>query len=174
MEARLREALYKSVSLGVDASLDMLGNVGVSFDYTMVLDEALDWARTYSYELVNGITDTGREVVRRAVVRNIEQGKHLDSLVRELMQVYGKPRAHTIASTEITRAFFEGQKASFKATGVIKTMEWRTCRDELVCPICRPRHKTRTSVDGKFSNLTPPGHPRCRCWVAPVVERDNG
>ena len=171
MEKKLKAALYDSVSLGVNVSLDLLEQVGISFDYTMVLDEALEWARSYSYELITGIEATGREVVSRAVSRFIETGKPLEELASELASIYSGPRAAMIASTETTRAFYEGQVASFRGSGVIKKMEWRTARDEKVCPSCGPLHGKRTAMGGTFDGITPPAHPRCRCWIAPVVER---
>jgi len=171
MEKKLKAALYDSVSLGVNVSLDLLEQVGISFDYTMVLDEALEWARNYSYELITGIEATGRDVVARAVARFIEAGKPLEELAGELASIYSGPRAAMIASTETTRAFYEGQVASFRGSGVIKKMEWRTARDERVCPTCGPLHGKRTAMGGTFDGITPPAHPRCRCWIAPVVER---
>jgi len=171
MAQRLKAALYDSVSLGVNVSLDLLEQVGISFDYTMVLDEALEWARNYSYELITGIESTGRDVVARAVARFIEAGKPLEELAGELASIYSGPRAAMIASTETTRAFYEGQVASFRGSGAIKKMEWRTARDERVCPTCGPLHGKRTAMGGTFDGITPPAHPRCRCWIAPVVER---
>ena len=171
MEKRLKAALYDSVSLGVNVSLDLLEQVGISFDYTMVLDEALEWARNYSYELIQGIEATGREIVSRAVARFIETGKPLEELAGELASIYSGPRAAMIASTETTRAFYEGQVASFRGSGVIKKMEFRSSRDERVCPSCGPLHGKRTELGGTFDGITPPAHPRCRCWIAPVVER---
>ncbi len=171
LEEKLRQALYESVSLGVNVSLDMMDAIGLSFDYTMVLDEALEWARTYSYELIKGISETGVDIVSRAVSRMIESGKPLESLVEELMTIYGEPRARMIAATETTRAFYEGQVASFRATGVVKKQEWRTARDERVCPICGPLHGKRTELGGQWSGTGMPAHVNCRCWVAPVIER---
>jgi len=172
MEKKLKAALYESVSLGVNVSLDLMEQVGISFDYTMVLDEALEWARAYSYELIGGIEATGRDLVSRAVTRFIEGGRPLEELAGELAELYSGPRAAMIASTETTRAFYEGQAASFRASGVIQKMEWRTSRDERVCPICGPLHGKRAKLGEKFSGAyTPPAHPRCRCWIAPVVER---
>jgi SPP1 gp7 family putative phage head morphogenesis protein len=171
MEKKLKAALYDSVSLGVNVSLDLLEQVGISFDYTMVLDEALEWARNYSYELITGIEATGRDVVARAVARFIEAGKPLEELAGELASIYSGPRAAMIASTETTRAFYEGQVASFRGSGVIKKMEFRSSRDERVCPVCGPLHGKRTELGGTFDGMTPPAHPRCRCWIAPVVER---
>jgi len=172
MEKKLKAALYDSVSLGVNVSLDLMEQVGISFDYTMVMDEALEWAKAYSYELITGIEATGKEVVSRAVARFIETGKPLEDLAAELAKIYSEPRAAMIASTETTRAFFEGQAASFRSSGVIQKMEWRTSRDERVCPICGPLHGKRAKLGEKFSGAyTPPAHPRCRCWIAPVVER---
>ena len=64
-----------------------------------------------------------------------------------------------------------------------------TAKDERVCPICKPLHNTVVSLDGawtadvddagNFINvreaaggegvMAPPVHPRCRCWLQPVI-----
>jgi len=174
MEAELRKALYESVSLGVEVSLDMMDQVGMSFDYTMVMDEALEWAKNYSYELIGDLNTSGREIVSRAIARHIEGGKPMGALVDDLMKLYGEQRARMIASTETTRAFFQGQVTSLRATGVVETMEWRTSRDHLVCPICGPMHHKRAPLGKMFeNNRQPPAHPRCRCWIAPVIDRSK-
>jgi SPP1 gp7 family putative phage head morphogenesis protein len=107
------------------------------------------------------------------VSRMIESGKPLSSLVDELMTVYGLPRARMIAATETTRAFYEGQTASFRASGVVQKQEWRTARDERVCPICGPLHGKRTELGGQWSGVSMPAHVNCRCWIAPVIERPS-
>jgi SPP1 gp7 family putative phage head morphogenesis protein len=174
MEAELRKALYESVSLGVEVSLDMMDQVGMSFDYTMVMDEALEWAKNYSYELIGDLNTSGREIVSRAIARHIEGGKPMGALVDDLMKLYGEQRARMIASTETTRAFFQGQVTSLRATGVVETMEWRTSRDHLVCPICGPMNHKRAPLGKMFeNNRQPPAHPRCRCWIAPVIDRSK-
>ena len=81
-----------------------------------------------------------------------------------------------IASTEVTRAYAEGTQAAYREAGVIERMQWRTARDEIVCPICGALHNVQAALGQPFVNpqngreYFPPAHPRCRCWVVPVAE----
>ena len=50
------------------------------------------------------------------------------------------------------------------------TKIWRTAKDERVCPVCGPLHKSEVPLDEPFSTdagkiWSPPLHPRCRCDV---------
>ena len=73
-----------------------------------------------------------------------------------------------IARTEVTRAAVEGERALVKETNDIVSQHgidpmvpiWQTRNDEIVCPICGPKHNKEIK-DGEY----PPAHPRCRCWV---------
>ena len=46
-------------------------------------------------------------------------------------------------------------------TGIELVPIWLTANDEMVCPVCGPRHK-KPIKDGIY----PPLHPRCRCGTA--------
>ena len=59
--------------------------------------------------------------------------------------------------------------------------EWRTAEDELVCKVCRPLDGARIAIEGNFqfqgvapglvtTDSSPPAHPGCRCYLAPVLE----
>ena len=57
---------------------------------------------------------------------------------------------------------------TFKKNG-IKRVRWETEKDERVCEECKKR-------DGKIypiGNIPPKPHYRCRCWVVPLLEKDN-
>jgi len=45
---------------------------------------------------------------------------------------------------------------------------WQTRNDEIVCPICGPRHG-KEEGDGWTKDDGPPAHPRCRCWTNHVL-----
>lgn len=125
------------------------------------------WARRISPELAATITGTTRKFVTQALSDWVASGRPKAELVDTLKPMFGKVRAQMIGTTEITRAYFEGNRATWKESDVVDGWEFRAAEDELVCPYCG-------EVDGKQFGLdeidqSPPLHPRCRCWAVPVV-----
>jgi len=191
----LRRALQDSADLGVSVAVDQFENIGYGYDWTLANQAAAEWVEQYTFELVNGITDTTRRRLRTAVPEWVSNGDPLQSLVDDLAPMFGRQRAELIASTEVTRAYAEGNSQAYRASGVVEAMEWRTANDERVCPICGPLGGLQNDDGGQspkplgqqpgqrsgLSNPTfmhpnggeygpPPAHPRCRCWVVPVIE----
>lgn len=168
----LRRALIESADLGVRIAVRQLASVGLGMDWTLANTAAREWANEYVGELIGRINETTRRQVRQAVAAWVENGEPLEALIDELAVTFGRERAELIASTEVTRAYAQGQVESYRLSGVIGRMEWRTAVDERVCPVCGPLHGTRASFDETFEGdlAMPPAHPRCRCWLAPVVD----
>jgi len=144
-----------------------------------------DLANQHVIDWINGggtVDDLGyADFVTTAIVRNHEAefralvgqwtqaGTPLQELVDQLQAtVFYTDRATMIAETEITRSFFEGNRAAWQASGVIGRMRWQTSNDDLVCPDCGPLNGQTAPIDGDFDGYTPPFHPRCRCWVTAV------
>ena len=130
--------------------------------------KVLEFAASYRFEWIKGITDTTRRQVTKAVVSWIRSGSPLSSLETVLTPLFGEERARRIAVTEVTRLFAIGNQLAWETTGFVNKMKWMTARDELVCPICKP-------LDGTFIgigdiNALPPAHVNCRCWIQPVVD----
>jgi len=123
--------------------------------------------------------------LQRAIADAVKQGASIARLRDAIAQVFavqGYPlsqqllnRAQLIAETELTRVYAEGAFERYKTAGVKRAI-WQTAQDKDVCPICRSRHNAvsdfqrgwRSALDGEY--LTPPAHPRCRCFTLPVVE----
>lgn len=172
----LRRALIESADLGVRIGVQQLESIGMGFDWTLANTAARDWANRYVGELIGGIQETTRAQVRQAVAAWVDNGQPLEALIRELEPTFGRARAELIASTEVTRAYAEGTQAAYREAGVIERMQWRTARDEIVCPICGALHNVQAALGQPFVNpqngreYFPPAHPRCRCWVVPVAE----
>ena len=89
-----------------------------------------------------------------------------------MWEFYSEERARQLAVTEVTRAFAEGNMAAWRAAGVIEKRRWNTNNDELVCPVCGPLAGQVRGLDDEFGDgiPLPPAHPRCRCWITPVVD----
>lgn len=150
---------------------DLVSEYGVGVDFALVNEAVREWASRYSYELVRGITDTTRDALQRAVADWVQSGQPLDALAEQLAPLFGETRARMIAVTEVTRAFAEGNRETWRASGIVGGMRWNTARDELVCPICEPLDGQEDALDGDFhGNGPPPAHVNCRCWLSPVVE----
>jgi len=182
MRDRLRRGMIGSVDLGIQVAIDQFNRIGFGFDWTLANAAARDWANDYVGELITNIDATTQRLTRQAVREWIDNGQPLDDLVDELAPIFSRDRADLIASTEVTRAYAEGNRQAYLASGVVQRWEWRTANDELVCPICRPLNNTQVTIGTGFEGFlpddvrvsrgfdAPPGHPRCRCWIVPVIE----
>lgn len=166
----LRLALFEELVLGIDAGVgvaaETLSRIGAGFDLTLAHEQAQQWARGYSYDLVRGISNTTRQILQTAVGDWVGQSRPLSDLVAAVQPAFGANRARAIAFTESTRAFAEGSIASFEQSGVVDAFEWATARDERVCPICGGYEGRQFPLRG---DLRPPAHIGCRCWTLPVV-----
>lgn len=156
--------------LGVKDVREML--LGVAWD--LANDDAARWALDYGTQLVGRLAMTTTPRIQRLISDWITNGEPLYKLVDDIRggYLYSAERARTIAVTEVTRAYAEGNMAAWKRSGVIERHQWSTAVDELVCPICGPVHGKIVAIGESFGMVgtSPPAHPRCRCWLVPVTE----
>lgn len=156
LETRLREIFAEAGrDLGRAARVD----VGAHVDWGMANERAAAWARSYSYDLVRGVTATMQRDLARFVsdyyaVRGMTIGdltaRIQSSLVREiaagrmsLEDAIGRvwrpeTRAANIAVTEVTRASVGGELAIVaqiraEDRSIREVPIWNTNRDEWVC-----------------------------------------
>jgi hypothetical protein len=169
MTATLTPMLQEVYLASAEAMLEV-SPVGV--DWVLVNQRAVTWANQYGYDLVQGLTGTQRDLVREAVGNFFSQNMTLADLRGRLEGAFGPIRADMIATTEVTRAATEGERALvelLRAEGLGFRDIWETAADELVCPICEPLNgQEREGVgyvhpDTGQSYDGPPAHPRCRC-----------
>ncbi len=151
----------------VEEVLRVSAEIGVEFDPAMIGEAALEWSRSYTFDLVSGLTNTTRNVVRRAITAGLETPGLTRAQVAELLRpAFGPVRADMISTTELTRAYSaatEDVRDRLLEAGVVMREWWITKNDELVCPICGPLHET-PEMAWKFEFPTgPPAHVRCRC-----------
>lgn len=174
-----RELMYRTVFplvqsaaiAGAKTALDnLVDDLGVGLDWGVVNEAAIKWARAYTYELVNGITDTSAKFLQEAVSEWSASGRPLDELIDLLEPMFGEVRAEMIAVSEVTRAFAEGNLSAWTASGVVDEADIMTAEDEAVCPICG-----EAAGNGPYSLETARGllplHVRCRCWFRPIVNQ---
>ncbi len=165
----------------------------VNISWDLINRDAQRQAREYTYTLVRGISDNTRSRLQNALDEWIASGNAFPDLVERIKPLIPdlekvtatalQPdhRARLIASTEATRAYAEGNQRVWQERGAWGR-EWRTSRDEVVCPICGGLRKQRAAfgkqfevtVKGKLIRLDgPPAHPGCRCSVFPVVRPEG-
>lgn len=161
-------------SIFVDSAIEMLAaNTAIGVSWDLVNQDAADWARQYGGKLAGDVDARTLQGVRDAIADFYDQGENLGQLRERLGRWYGPARATTIATTEVTRAAVEGERAvvaELAKEGIEMVPIHQTNNDELVCPRCGPRHGKQIT-DGIF----PPLHTRCRCWVThefaqPVIQ----
>jgi SPP1 gp7 family putative phage head morphogenesis protein len=165
--ARLIRILVEAAQDGVDIFDEQ---INLTIDYELVNEEAAEWARKYAYDLVNQIDTTTQAVLQKQVTAFVETpGMTLRDIMTALP--YSEKRALKIATTEVTRAYAEGnQKAGeqlqreFPDVKVVKV--WYTNQDDRVCEICGPLAGESVGIDEDFPGGTnPPAHVSCRCWM---------
>ena len=173
----LRPEIERMVVAGAQTTFDLLP---LQFDWALAAQDAIGFAQTYTFELVTGLDRTSQRTLQRKVADYIENPTTIGELRKSLIPTFGKTRANTIAVTEVTRAYAEGEQiaaAQAEAEGLKLTPIWNTSEDELVCPLCGPLNGKPKVVWAQLVPGTtwPPQHPRCRCWPThawdePVLE----
>jgi len=150
---------------------------GLSFD--LLHQFAMGYAEHQAGTLIKGITDDLVKYVQSETSQWIQSGDPLQALEDRLALKFSPERAELIASTEVTKAYAEGNLLIWRNeayAGSIKGRRWMTAVDELVCDICGPRDQQMVGgLDGGWEDFDdqpidgPPAHPRCRCYLLPVV-----
>jgi hypothetical protein len=164
------------VSQFVEEAMMVSVDVGIGFDPAIINTHALEWARSYSFELIKGLTNTTRDVVSNAISSFIETpGMTQADIIKLVEPAFGKVRARMIATTETTRAYSAATNEIQKLvnrTGIQMEQVWHTRNDERVCPICGPLNETPENVWlGEFPT-GPPAHVNCRCDTGLRVKRE--
>lgn len=168
---------------GAEAGLMALPpEVQILMNWDTFNQAAVDYLRGYRASWIKGISETTRKQIMAAISAWIQAGEPLPLLTARLEMLDGinARRAKIIATTEVTRVYAEANRLAWQASGVVGSMRWQTARDELVCPICAPLHGMEAELNGNGFTTEPGGigpqgpplHPRCRCWLQPVVSLD--
>lgn len=138
-------------------------------------EAAIQYLNEYNLTILYGINETTRKQTTLAIQEWIRSGQSLSVLENTLTPIFGEARAAQIAATEVTRVFAEGNQIAWMSSGVVTHNQWRTARDERVCPICGPLDGQvvglgENAFGASFGITSPPAHVGCRCWLAPVVD----
>lgn len=171
-EAGLIRLLLRGVGQGVQR---FAATVPLEVDWTMVSTTAGRWAKKHAGDLIKGIKDTTATVVRQAVTDFIgTPGMTIGDLMNRLP--FTESRARSVAVTETTRAYAQGQvlageeiRQQFPDVKITKI--WFTNADEKVCELCNVLDGMEVDADENFyepdeySDGNPPRHVNCRCWM---------
>ncbi|MHA2163809.1 MAG: phage minor head protein [Candidatus Thorarchaeota archaeon] len=152
--------------------------IPLGIDYTAVNTVAMNWAATYSGQLIKGLEKTTLKAIKAAIAAFIRTPGMTIGDVMSLLP-FGESRALRIAVTEITRAYGQAEELvgiqlekEFPDVEVVKT--WYTNNDDLVCNICAPldgmtvlrQEGFTTEKDKSLGIPSPPAHVNCRCWMS--------
>jgi SPP1 gp7 family putative phage head morphogenesis protein len=159
--------LLDSIKAGALHAFDEIAaqaDLGIAWD--LINEAVINWANQYTASVVSQISKTSMAAFLDAFEPWVRSGEPLSSLIDALTPFYGAVRAEMVAVTETTRAYAQGNLATWKATGVVEGFNVMTSEDELVCPICSAKQAGNPyPVDAEV----PAYHVNCRCWIAPVV-----
>jgi SPP1 gp7 family putative phage head morphogenesis protein len=123
------------------------------------------------------------DALARVLHTSLIEGWSGGRLARELRGVLDDPRwARMVAVTETSRAVSQASLDRYR-DGNVEAKEWMDAGDQRVCKTCSENEGDGPiALDAAFSSgeLAPPGHPDCRCAIAPAwaarstVEANSG
>lgn len=108
------------------------------------------------------IPSATRDMLRSTITEAMEQGASNDDLAKAIMEsdAFSRTRAETIARTETAMADTNGQRAGWRASGVVGGQEW--VASENCCDDCQDLDGTVVGIDEGFpGGADVPLHPNC-------------
>lgn len=175
LKAEIMIQLMQSAMGGADL---FSAGTNVGFDIDPAKKASAEWARVHAGELSKIVNKTTRDQLGQALRMFIETPGFTIRDVTSVLDssVYSEARALTVAVTETTRAYAEGQKLAGDAVReeyptAHMQKEWFTNNDDLVCDLCGPLNEqivdevNMFSTEGNLAVDAPPLHPNCRCWM---------
>ena len=148
-----------------------------------VNERAVAWAKTHAADLVGqsddpiwALTDTTRDMIRSTIATGMADNLSAEDIADQLEEAYAfsSERAGLIAMTEIAQANSEGALDGYREAagiGVKVRKSWLMLED--ACAICQENADDGPiELEEEFSSgdMTPPGHPNCRCVLLPEVD----
>lgn len=138
-----------------------------------VLGGGLQQLLDQAHVTINSIVPHRMDDLAEVLAEGLEAGLAPDTIARNLDDVLTDPAwASMVAETETARAISAATQDRYLGIGVTANT-WMTAEDQRVCPACRDNESAgAVSIGQSFpsGDSGPPGHPRCRCALAPVVD----
>lgn len=173
----LYQILFPMISdIAVDAAhtsyIEIAAQVEIGITWEAVNQLAIDWAKNYTALVVGQISKTSMAAFLEKFQPWLESGAPLPELIAQLEPYYGAIRAEMIAVTEVTRAFAEGNLQFWLNTGMVSGYNFRTARDDKVCPLCDHKEGSASRNPHRLDDYDdmPPRHVRCRCAMTPILK----
>ena len=133
------------------------------------LDRLLEQAGVTIDSVLSGRLDALAEILADGITGGLAP----DTIARGLDGVLEDPRwASLVAETEVSRAINAATQGRYLDAGITANT-WMTAADQRVCPSCAENEDAGSvSIGQSFPSGAsgPPGHPRCRCALAPDVK----
>lgn len=153
--------------------LDAFGAASGLATATATIDwRAVEAAAGNAAARLTAASEAAQARIRQHVVEALVRGEgnaKVARRIRETLRGDGRTpdgglwaRAQTIARTELATAKAEASEARYREAGV-EMVQWFATEDERTCPYCAARHGNVY----KLGEVTVPGHPACRCFLAP-------
>lgn len=159
------------VEFFIQQAHDALDGIGVSVDLPAGNTDAAEWARQYGDEIIVRVYGEAYKGASELIAQAYLNGWTTRELTKKIETNYSCSHeiGETIATTELTRAQVEGEKAMarryFEMFGSSLVPIWKTVTDEHVCLVCGPRNELPIIDDFYL-----PAHPRCRCRLSFLPE----
>lgn len=122
---------------------------------------------------ISSIVDNRMDDLAEVLADGLNQGLAPATIARNLDGVLEDSKwASLVAETETARAVTVATQDRYLSIGVTANT-WMTAADQRVCPACRDNESAGAVAIGQSfpsGSSGPPGHPRCRCALAPVVD----
>ena len=179
--------------LAADEAASALAMIGAS-NQNILADESTQAALDRGIsKMATSYNETTLDQLKSVLGEKLTQpgGTNLTELTEAVDGVYSyadEKRAAMIAKTESFRAANWANKEAWKASGVVKTVQWYSAEDAGVCQYCAAMEEmgpidindnfanagdTIKGIDGGFMTAdygdieAPPAHPSCRCFLRP-------
>lgn len=173
----------------VSSSIEALGQVG-TIDNDQIVnrinDRGIAWAEQHAADLagrsknpIYSLTDSTRDMLRATIVRGMRENlsaEGIAELIRD-SHAFSPDRSELISMTEIARANSMGALDGYMAAeeiGVKLRKSWLML--ETACVVCSQNAAAgKIDLDKSFpsGDMSPPGHPNCRCVLLPEVMEDE-
>ena len=166
----------------VDASLELLGQVGLDDDQDIVdqvSERAVAAAREQAGELISNVNDSTRGMIRDEIAAALEDNVGLGELADRISEsaAFGEDRALLIASTEVRnaneRGVLEGLRGARSAGNNVKK-EWLLGANP--CEVCQENADVGPiDLDEEFpsGDTEPTAHPWCECALTGLIGEDE-
>lgn len=122
---------------------------------------------------IKSIADHRLDQLAQVLSDGLANGDSVDTLTKAVADVLDDPQwAQMVAQTETTRAMSWATQQTYLANGIAQNI-WITAADQRVCQRCELNAAYGPNPVGQdfpSGQSMPPGHPVCRCALAPYFE----